>query len=918
VEYYEKIKDSNQQIKTVYEWVKEYSSFNDNQKNIYDLAKSKNINSLKNNKKNIKINYSTNPPDYKKLKRLSTYNTPHVTLAYKAFGTVGCGTIPNSNTIIGETKNEFNINNPSLSNKTNSVNPHQRNSYVNNKTKSDFIVVKGTNNIFSKEKNEDFNLKENRSKYNNYKCYNNNSSEISDKGPKLTEFIATYNDKTSKRNSYHVNQSFSNASKKENQASFKKNEKIKSNISKTKSDFRVFSKSPEKINSSSEDFCNNKFIRGKHNSITKTQNVIKKNDKKLKKNINNKNSSNLNISTLTNTINNSHLINSQSISFTKKLLEDSYVSFSKSPYNFIISSSNNQSDQLNSISTIPKYFKVHTPVKPISKLNLNLKSNKKGYSNKLNDSKKIPNSINKFNPNNSLNKTINDININRNTIINSSLKGKKTFNEHFLSKYSKNQNNSYKYNGILKYHNNSNANNNFFNKKKNEIQFSRRKSRSYNEKEFRANGIGINIINDNSKIEVEEENEIDKSDNDVFDGLTIKDDADKNNNILNLLNQQNKKIHVQVDIKAKEEFLEEKIIKKDSGNLNDKTFNISDKINSENSKSDLDKGKSLYNSINSLKTIKSRRSIISNHSKMSFKDENELNNLFENINSNNRKGKKLLNKAKSICENGNKIKGEGADSHNIFNQIIVFEKINEDEKDLLIYSARMNKNEKSSKHDLNQRSNEKVELDKNKMGIKSEKRINNFNKYYIFEKIYKILEKRNLNTFHKLEYYNEYDDNQNYITFNNLKNSPEKHINFDLSKNHTNSNLINKDNNEIVEILTTDFNKILAKIPNKKYINILKNFDDNLKKIESPDFNIFDLKTFVGSENILPVLGSYIFSISDYFSFLNKRNFENFIYEISRGYIKENYYHNDVHGADVTQSSYMYLTKGNLKEVIFF
>lgn len=47
----------------------------------------------------------------------------------------------------------------------------------------------------------------------------------------------------------------------------------------------------------------------------------------------------------------------------------------------------------------------------------------------------------------------------------------------------------------------------------------------------------------------------------------------------------------------------------------------------------------------------------------------------------------------------------------------------------------------------------------------------------------------------------------------------------------------------------------------------------------------------------------------------NAEKLVNFFNVIQKGYYQEVQYHNDLHGADVMQMSYLFLTKGNLAEI---
>ncbi len=106
----------------------------------------------------------------------------------------------------------------------------------------------------------------------------------------------------------------------------------------------------------------------------------------------------------------------------------------------------------------------------------------------------------------------------------------------------------------------------------------------------------------------------------------------------------------------------------------------------------------------------------------------------------------------------------------------------------------------------------------------------------------------------------------------------------------------------------------------KKYISPknykIPNLQDNIISIiESENFNIFNLEEKIGSENTLPIIGSYILKRYNLFSKIDYEKFETFIEEIRKGYNRENPYHTDLHAADVTQTCLIYILKGKMKEI---
>lgn len=68
--------------------------------------------------------------------------------------------------------------------------------------------------------------------------------------------------------------------------------------------------------------------------------------------------------------------------------------------------------------------------------------------------------------------------------------------------------------------------------------------------------------------------------------------------------------------------------------------------------------------------------------------------------------------------------------------------------------------------------------------------------------------------------------------------------------------------------------------------------EKTVSTIDDPDFDIFKLEKEVGAENTLTVVGSYIYSVNGFYSFINHKKFEKYINLITKGYIRENPYHN--------------------------
>ena len=104
--------------------------------------------------------------------------------------------------------------------------------------------------------------------------------------------------------------------------------------------------------------------------------------------------------------------------------------------------------------------------------------------------------------------------------------------------------------------------------------------------------------------------------------------------------------------------------------------------------------------------------------------------------------------------------------------------------------------------------------------------------------------------------------------------------------------------------------------PNKySFMNVDANSFSN---IENQNFNIFELNRNVGRENILPVIGYYIFNRLGFYNILKYNKFENWCRKIAEGYIKANSYHTDLHAADITHTCLIYLKVGKVNKICKF
>ena len=98
---------------------------------------------------------------------------------------------------------------------------------------------------------------------------------------------------------------------------------------------------------------------------------------------------------------------------------------------------------------------------------------------------------------------------------------------------------------------------------------------------------------------------------------------------------------------------------------------------------------------------------------------------------------------------------------------------------------------------------------------------------------------------------------------------------------------------------------------NDLYQKNLKYFDN----IDDKDFDIFEFEKKVGKENTLVFIGKYIFKYFNFGEIINETKFDNWIDKLAKGYKRNNFYHHDLHAADITQTSYIYFKFGLIHEI---
>ena len=153
------------------------------------------------------------------------------------------------------------------------------------------------------------------------------------------------------------------------------------------------------------------------------------------------------------------------------------------------------------------------------------------------------------------------------------------------------------------------------------------------------------------------------------------------------------------------------------------------------------------------------------------------------------------------------------------------------------------------------------------------------------------------------------------IQYSKIENDLQKSKDYSAVRKNTtlnkNTHIEPRKNNEIIENIKSEPNLIIKKL-NPKLSNKITNL---LTKVDSPDFDIFALDSLTDAKGSLFVAEEIVDRLDIVKSDILERNIlKNFLTEIVENYSrKDAYYHNDLHAADVMQTIYTMLIKGNLK-----
>ncbi len=179
-----------------------------------------------------------------------------------------------------------------------------------------------------------------------------------------------------------------------------------------------------------------------------------------------------------------------------------------------------------------------------------------------------------------------------------------------------------------------------------------------------------------------------------------------------------------------------------------------------------------------------------------------------------------------------------------------------------------------------------------------------------------------------------------YETNNNMNNkfqiskryqitSEKKHDNLSERDNKKNNHEINTINNNIndekKEKMNTFINNRNKNQENKEentnsritIKSLYEKYFTDIQSVTDIDFHIFKFKEKVGYKKVLPIMGYAILKTMGLIDskIISTRKLDSFLTTVSDNYKETTLYHNALHGADVTQSLFVYFLNSNAEEI---
>ena len=173
------------------------------------------------------------------------------------------------------------------------------------------------------------------------------------------------------------------------------------------------------------------------------------------------------------------------------------------------------------------------------------------------------------------------------------------------------------------------------------------------------------------------------------------------------------------------------------------------------------------------------------------------------------------------------------------------------------------------------------------------------------------------NNFSEEEFENKlnFSDSEN-LESENSKNNNNNQSDDEILLNADKKKYKNMDNSSNISLSAIDkfkenFTTIIAET---KLIE--KNYDP--KNILNKDFDIHEFRKIVGYNNVLPLVGKYIFQkfcLGE--KVINTSKLDKFFSSLSNGYFEFTLYHNAIHASDVTQTAALMILNSNFEEIAF-
>ena len=160
-------------------------------------------------------------------------------------------------------------------------------------------------------------------------------------------------------------------------------------------------------------------------------------------------------------------------------------------------------------------------------------------------------------------------------------------------------------------------------------------------------------------------------------------------------------------------------------------------------------------------------------------------------------------------------------------------------------------------------------------------------------------------------YDNNHNHNHNYKSSSNIPNNSKE-------RNDKKKKTLNNKDGKNENYVSKNFEIVVKKRDKSMSLDTL--LADNLNEFElitSIDFNIFELKKKVGYNNVLPLMAFIMLKALGLVDnkIITTKKLESFLRTVSDNYKITTLYHNCLHGADITQSLFVFFLNSNIEEM---